>query len=102
MVDAALAPITEVRGAHVHRRRYSHDSLDRIQTWELLASRQNDDDDDAKLYEFLYDRTYKEVRREWTNRIKSNNDNIHRLFDSYFGVLYSVVFQEGGDLRFPG
>jgi hypothetical protein len=101
MVDRTFVSIAKVRGAHVHERRYSDDNLDRIQTWELLASYQDDEKDDTKLYEFLNDYSYREVRREWTKRIKSNNDNIKSLLDSYFGVLYSVVFQEGGDLRFP-
>jgi len=101
LVEKTFTPIVKARGVHVHEYRYSDDDLDRIHTWELLASHPSNEEDGDRSYKLPYDRNYKEVRREWVKRIKANNDNIKRLLDDYFGELYSLVFQKNGDLRFP-
>ena len=98
LVKESFLPITMVRGAHVHEARYSDSDLSRIQTWELLANYQ---DEASKWYEFYFKRYYKEVRKDWTARIKKNNESINTVFDLYFGNLYPIIFDDIGTIKFP-
>jgi len=101
LVEKTFAPIVKARSVHVHEYRYSDDDLDGVRTLEFAASHQSNEEDGDRSFKLPYDCNYKGVRREWVKRIKANNDSIKRLLDDYFGELYSLVFEESGNLRFP-
>ncbi len=101
-VETAFEEIRTIRNEHVHERRYSDDALGRVESWDLLATPiESQEDIIASFYGDLAADVYKTARKEWAARIKSNNTAIKKLLDLYFGTLFDVVFDHNGRIRFP-
>ena len=67
--------------------------LDRLTFLEMLMD--SDDAEDIFIIE------YKKVRKKWAKRIQGNNSAIEKLLDTCCKELYSVLFDEQGQLIFP-
>ena len=92
----AFMNIVQVRGRHVHDKRFMDDDLDRLVLLEILSQSEN---------LLIDDRVYKEqirkIRKNWVEKITKNNKNITNLLDNYFSLLYDVVFDKKGNFIVP-
>ena len=98
-VDQSLDNVLSIRGSHIHEGRYSDESLDRLQAWELLAG-PDANDESGKYHEFFFRRTYKDIWKEWSERIRNNNRETQTLLDLYFKVLDDILFDKNENIRF--
>lgn len=83
-VKEQLQGLVDVRGAHVHQTRFSDERLSEASSFELLVQF------DSK-FEFYYERTVTQAKREWRKRIESNNKATKKILNEYFGGLLQVV-----------
>ena len=44
---------------------------------------------------------YREVRDEWSETIRSNNEAVLKLLTYYFDTLHKLLFEQDGRLRYP-
>lgn len=103
-VRMSLRGIIDTRGTHVHERRFSDRSLERLATVELFTGvdvSQAATGLEGRQLKWYADRTYREVRKEWHERITANNRLTRSLLDDYFDVLHERLFDQEGKLKFP-
>jgi len=89
---AALKNIVDVRGSHVHQRRFSTPDLDHADMYDLFRTL-NDAGEDKLLGEFVY----REARRKWLKLIRTNNLAIGKLLDAYLLRLHPLLFSSDGE-----
>lgn len=75
-----------VRKYHVHQARYDDNVLNMSTLFELAIS---SDDEDAKVGATLF---YKLAKKEWSERIKKNNQDLKKSLDMIFEGLVPIVF----------
>lgn len=93
IVYKPMEGIIGTRGAHVHGHRFTDEHLDRVSTTALFRRIGHQLGDDLE-FEYLI------ARREWKQRIKSNNEVTRQLVDQYCGLLRAVMC-EGDKIVFP-
>ena len=94
-VKKTLENVVNTRGKHVHQSRFDHKDLDRLETMELLVSNGMDD------LEWYYNYQYKNIRKNWRNTVKDNNDQTIELLNIYAKALNSVLFSQRNRLKYP-
>jgi hypothetical protein len=96
-ISEPLENLVNLRGEHVHARRFSDDQLDRLTTLELLASSAAQNFQSPAEHNFwssFLQEEYKSIRKKWTERIKSNNDATEKLLDAFFELLHRTIFDD--------
>ncbi|ELB2259542.1 hypothetical protein QNZ79_004457 [Vibrio parahaemolyticus] len=83
-VKTRLQGLVNARGGHVHQERFRDELLSEASSLELLV--QFDD-----KFEFYYERTVTQVKRDWHERIVSNNEATKAILNDYFGGMLRVV-----------
>lgn len=96
-VQKSLSGITDVRSRHVHRNRLTDENLDRLSTLELI----NHGPEKIPVMKTLYESLYRDTRTKYGLTIKQNNEEIRKILDVYFDVIYKVVTNENKQIRFP-
>lgn len=91
-VSDTLKAYVDRRGAHVHLTRYYDDDIERLSTLELLSSQQGEL---AESLAPLYHETYRQVRRTWHQRIKSDLAALENLIDLYFERVLGCTTANG-------
>ena len=99
IVATAFSSISQVRGGHVHNRRFSDDDLDRLAMLERL-SKPMIPALDGPMVELLR-ADFHLCKGEWLDRMRTNNDEVLKLLDVYFAALHKTVFDEAGNIRIP-
>jgi hypothetical protein len=98
MVLDLFKDVLQVRNNHVHQMRLSDEGLDRLKTLGLLANFS----DHSSAYSIHYRYQWAKTRKEWRDRIKNNNDEIHRTIDVISNSLYTIICEETNlDFKFP-
>ncbi|HUX79171.1 MAG TPA: hypothetical protein VMW10_05440 [Alphaproteobacteria bacterium] len=97
VVSEALKGYIEVRGAHVHKHRYSDDEFDRLSTLELLSRGK---DKFGVIMSNLYNTAYGEIRKKWVDKIKADITEVDYLLEFYFEHLLRAISKDG-KLLFP-
>lgn len=96
LVSQSLKQLTTRRNSHVHNLRMVSESADRLASIELInTGLENDWLTSYAKWQF------REVRKEHKKQIEAINDGIEDLLRLYFSKLYSLIFYEGGYLRYP-
>ncbi len=95
-VRAALGSITDTRSSHVHQRRFSEKRLDDLTGTELVATYS-----DEEFWQTYLRWQYREVRREWVERIQDNNKAVEELLNMFSDILYPVLFDKEGNFITP-
>jgi hypothetical protein len=98
LVNASLKGIIQTRGSHVHSTRFYDNDLDRLSSQEFLSDHGNDE---LVLIKNLFKFEYKIVRRRFKKTIKDNNKQIKILLDACFDVLYTIVADKQGKVKYP-
>lgn len=76
-----------VRGDHVHETRYDDNILNRATMLELAGQYKRDKD-----LSFGATMSYKLAKKEWSERIKKNNQDLRKSLDMIFEGLAPIVF----------
>lgn len=97
IVQKSMKAITETRGAHVHSTRFTDEDLDRLTSLELVNKGPNQ----IPPLKTVYESTFRNARRKYCRAVKQNNEEIKKIIDAYFEVLYSVVTDGKGGVRYP-
>jgi hypothetical protein len=75
-----------VRGYHVHQARYDDNVLNVSTLFEIASS---SDDEETKVVATL---SYKRAKKDWSERIKKNNQALKESLDAIFEGLIPIVF----------
>jgi hypothetical protein len=97
LVSEILEGYIKVRGVHVHQYRYSDDDFNRLSTLELLSRGEGDF---GKIMQNIYDVAYKETRKIWVEKIRTDIIGIHNLLERYFKGLLTAL-SNNRELIFP-
>ena len=97
-VKNALGDVIKTRGSHVHQERFHDSDLERLSSQELLS---NYNDKNLKFITDTFKIEYQIVRRRFKQTIVDNNKTIKQLLDECFGVLYTIVCDGKGNLKYP-
>lgn len=99
VVSDTLKNYIDVRGAHVHKHRYSDDDFDRLSTLELLTLGGREDEF-GTIMTHLSDRAYGEIRKKWVLKISTDIKGINTLLEFYFEMLLRAI-SEDAILKLP-
>jgi hypothetical protein len=88
-VISTLEPIINSRGRHVHQERFEDQRIERLSTIELLMS--GDDLSFKNDMEAYYNLIYKDIRKEWVQIVRSNNNSIKIIILYYFEALNEIL-----------
>jgi hypothetical protein len=104
-IKKRLKPIIEARVDHVHGWGYDDRRLSRLDTLELLANYSSRNKTGRRkikvVYRFMYEDTYKDERKRWSELLHQWNEAIGKLLDEYFNSLDCIVFPLAGKPVFP-
>jgi len=78
----ALEEIVGMRGGHVHDKRYSEESLDRLGMLEILSN-SADEEETKRAYHYLYITGYRSERKGWVKRIRNSNIEIDKVIEKF-------------------
>jgi hypothetical protein len=102
IVSDSLKDVVDIRGRHVHQKRYSDTQIDRLELMELLSRDTKEDDELAMALKPFYKFEYKRIRSEWKSQIKRNNETVNKLLMIYSDNLHSILFSpENNELIYP-
>jgi uncharacterized protein YlaN (UPF0358 family) len=97
IVQKSLKGITDTRGNHVHRSRFSDEDFDRLRSLELF----NLGSKEIPLLRVLYNDAFKTTRKKYREFVTHNNKEIRKIINVYFDVLYTIVADNRGSVRYP-
>lgn len=95
LIKTSLQNVILVRGTHVHSRRFTNDDFDRLTFLENMKK------SEAETFASLYEFEYKQVRKKWVKTIQANNLAMEQLLNTICKELYSVLFDENGQIIYP-
>jgi hypothetical protein len=98
VVQNSLKGVVEARGTHVHRTRFTDEKLDRLALLELV----NNGPGRIPIFKTFYDSAYRTTRKQYAGNVRRNNEEIEKILDVCFEVIYAVVADEKGSIRYPG
>ena len=96
-ISRAFKAYTEIRGLHVHHKRYSDYEISRLSLIELLSRGNSKQEKYLKSY-FIIE--YKEVQNKWIKKIKDDSLNIHDMLNQYFEQLLLAI-SEDDKIKYP-
>jgi hypothetical protein len=86
----ALSNLREIRGSHVHRRRFDDPDLSDVEKYDLLAA--EDDPQRRWLWALQRRRAYEQACKQWVKIIRNNNKAVDQWVERYFSILHDYVF----------
>jgi len=88
-----------LRGEHVHVRRFEDDDLNRLVYLEVLYHNGNNPND--KFVNSEYKKAIAFNKKKWLDSFEESNKKYERFLDMYFTMIYSIVFDKHGTFRNP-
>jgi hypothetical protein len=98
LVKKSFKGIINIRGAHVHKTRFSDVDLDRLSSQEFIT---NHGGEEFKIIWNLFKFDYSVTRKKYKQTIKSNNEQIKKLLDACFDILFEIVADNKGQIKYP-
>ncbi len=92
-ISESLEAYVNIRGAHVHKNRYTDEDLDRLSTLSVLATSQ--DENFKSIIQPLFIAEYKKVRKKWVRNMKRDIQELHQILSHYFKAMSSVLIDKG-------
>jgi len=90
-----------VRGIHVHTESYSDSELDRLGVIENFVSDGRLELETRQHWKTYFETQFKNIRKEKTEVISTNNKNVQNLLEDFFTKIYSIVIDEDEYVRIP-
>ena len=94
----SLKNIRSLRGAHVHKLRYSDNDLDQLSTLRLLSTyKDKGGEEDLPFYyrSDYFDTQYKTIRKEKVKTIKDVSEKLWDILERCFDAILSVTSKDG-------
>ena len=88
VVYQPLKGLISTRGAHVHERRFSDELLDSVSTLALFRQVGHEIGEDLEF-------EYKLAQRDWSKRVRENNQSTRLIVDQYCTLLEAVICKDG-------
>lgn len=85
--------LTKLRGHHTHQKRFADDDLIRLSFLDIVSHK--------KTLGFLFEGSYRNVRKSKLQWIKRNNQLVKRVLDGCFQYLTLLLFDRAGEIRYP-
>ena len=98
LVENTLKGIINTRGTHVHRMRFTDEGLDRLNLQEFLSKHGGDE---LKVIKNLFKFDYGSIRKRYKQIINKNNEQIKKMLDACFDILYEIVADEKRQIKYP-
>lgn len=95
-IEVSFKPIFEIRGQHIHRKRYSDSQLSRLTSIEILTIGEDENKKRADFLQNYFITEYKKVRKKWKIRLKEEMKTIDSIFGNYFDVLLTLLTDKKG------
>jgi hypothetical protein len=103
IVSATMKPITHARGSYIHQNHFADHHFERLNVTALLATREEGQTGDQFVQSMaqLHRVSFKRARKEWVDRVASNNKELSKLLDVYFHLIHRIVFDKNGHIFYP-
>lgn len=88
--------ISEIRGKHVHKERFSDIGLAKLNSIELILYGENDDE-----LKDHYNFEYRRIRKEWLRIINLFNIKYNFILNFYFKSIQEAIVDENHNLIYP-
>lgn len=95
LIKSSLRDVILTRGIHVHEKRFTTDDFDKLIFLENLKK------SEADTFEGLYELECTQARKKWAKIIHANNLVMEQLLNLISKELYSILFDENGQIIFP-
>lgn len=95
LIKTFLQSVIHVHGIHVHSRRFTNDDFDRLTFLENMKR------SEPETFASLYEAEYKQARKKWVKTIQTINLAMEQLLNTICKELYSVLFDENGQIIYP-
>ena len=90
--------INNMRGLHVHERRYRDDDLDSLIFLEIFFK---DKSSLSKIINPIYKKSLAQGKKKWLQFLQNRNNEIQEILDAYFTAMHIVVFDDKGNFIVP-
>ncbi len=103
IATSGMKPITVARGAYIHQNHFTDDHFERLSVTDLLTARGETETDDqfVQSMSLLHEVSIKKARREWLNKIVSQNNYMSNLLDAYFHLIHRIIFDGDNHIVYP-
>ena len=98
IIEGVFSRIKDVRGVHVHQRRFSDEDLEQLKTLEFL---EKIGDKELSKIRDIFKIVYRTTRKKYKLTIKKNNKKIKDFLDMYFDRLSPIIGNKKGEFRYP-
>ncbi|NJN79351.1 MAG: hypothetical protein HC797_02135 [Anaerolineales bacterium] len=99
MKDLFNSNNNNIRGKHVHLRRFEDDDLSRLTYLEVLYHAGNNPND--KFVKSEYKKAIAFNKKKWLDIFEEKNKKYEGFLDMYFTLIHTIVFEKNGDFRNP-
>ncbi len=98
IVSGTLDGYINIRGSHVHDKRYSDTDFDRLTNLSLLSMSQ--DKEFSNIFQGMFVEEYRKTRKKWVGKMKRDLEAIEQLLEIFFSpIVNSLVIN--GKLIYP-
>lgn len=81
--------IIEIRGAHVHVKRYTNKDIDNVESYEVISKF-----GDTEKYNIALKDEIKELKKKYVNKIKKNQEQIEKILKLYLQDINEFLFKK--------
>lgn len=81
--------IIEIRGAHVHVKRYTTKDIDNVESYEVISKF-----GDTEKYNIALKDEIKELKKKYVNKIKKNQEQIEKILKLYLQDINEFLFKK--------
>ncbi len=81
--------IIEIRGAHVHVKRYTTKDIDNVESYEFISKFR-----DTEKYNIAFKDEIKELKKKYVNKIKKNQEQIEEILKLYLQDINDFLFKK--------
>lgn len=81
--------IIEIRGAHVHVKRYTTKDIDNVESYEVISKF-----GDTEKYNIALKYEIKELKKKYVNKIKKNQEQIEKILKLYLQDINDFLFKK--------
>ena len=81
--------IIEIRGSHVHVKRYTTKNIDIVESYEFISGFKGTDN-----YKIAFKNEIKELKKQYVKKIKHNQEQIEKILKSYLQDINDFLFKK--------
>lgn len=81
--------IIEIRGSHVHVKRYTTKNIDIVESYEFISGFKGTDN-----YKIAFKNETKELKKQYVKKIRHNQEQIEKILKSYLQDINDFLFKK--------